>query len=196
MASELAIPKPAELASMSTDDLRRDLVASIGLTARAISRVAAIWDELARRGIDLSDVKFALRDYMRRVATGQLLPEAVAQLAGSVRTLSLVADLPVSDQRRLIDGDPIQITTSDGIVEKRLSELTWPEAARVIRGGHILSPKEQELARSRMMAAKRKPRNGRPYRIVIDRELAELRIGKSAVNIERVIAELRAAGYI
>lgn len=190
-----ALSKP-RLAKMTTEDLRRELGEAIGLTARAIARVAVIWDELTRRGEDLSGYKFALRDYMHAVASGRLLPEAVAQLAGRIRTLDLVAQLPVEEQQRLVDGDPVELLTADGVVQKPLSDLTWPEAARIIRNGHILSPQEQEIAMSRMQAARRRSRRGRPPRILVDTAAGELRVGTASVPVERVLAALRSAGLI
>lgn len=196
MTTDITTPDRPQLTAMTTADLRKELSQAIGLTARAIAHVAVIWNELTRRGEDLTGYKFALADYMGRVANGQLLPEAVAQLAGRVRTLSLVAELPVAEQRRLIEGAPVEIVTDDGIVEKALADLSWTEAARVIRNGHVVTPKEQEIALSRMRASKRRPRTGRPFKIAIDDDRGMLRIGRAEAPVERVIAALRAAKLI
>lgn len=182
------------LTHAETSELRRMLAEAIGITAQAIARVAMIWDELSRRGEDLSAIKFALRDYMRSVATGTLLPEAVALLAGRVRTLNLVADLPVAEQRRLVDGGTIEVVTPDGVVPKTIADLTFPEAARIIRSGQVLSPAEQRLALARMQQSRRRQQLGRPPRVIVDKEAGEVRIGVSRAPVERVLAALRAAG--
>lgn len=163
------------------------------MTARAIATVATIWTELERRGEDMSGYKFALRGYMRAVASGRLIPEAVAALAGQLRTLDRVAELPVDEQRRLIDGAPITLVTADGsTIERRLSDMTWTETARVLRGGQIMTPAEQQIAMQRNRKTRRSPA-GRPYRILIDDGL--MRIGTVTVPLDRVLAALRSAGY-
>lgn len=197
--NELQIPEATkDLSSVSTAELREQLHVAIGLTARAVAHVAAIWNELTRRGEDLSGVKFALRDYMSAVASGRLLPEAVALLAGRLRTLDAVAQLPVSDQRLLISGAEIDVVTPNGtVVTRTIDEMNWTEAARVLRDGTIRTPAEQRLALSRQeAAAKRRNRpRGRPPRLVVDAENNALRLGTMSVPLERVLSTLRAAGY-
>ena len=56
-----------DLRAMDTEALREELYNAIGITVRAIQRVAAIWTELEARGEDLSDVRFSLASYMRPV---------------------------------------------------------------------------------------------------------------------------------
>jgi hypothetical protein len=194
MTRDLESPRSQQLAAMSVLDLRRELSSAIGLTAQAISRVATIWDELTRRGEDLSDVRFALRDYMRAIAAGRLMPEAVAMLAGNVRTLNLVAALPLVDQHRLVVGDTIDIATSTGTVSKKLSDLTFQEASRSIRNGQILTVSEQSMVLQRATAALRRPRAGRPHRVSVNTETGEIKIGTISLPIDRVTAALRAAG--
>jgi hypothetical protein len=189
----LTTPEPSELGALSTDELHRHLTTAIGLTARAIANVASIWTELERRGEDLSRYKFALRGYMRAVSAGTLLPEAVASLAGQVRTLDLVASLPVPEQRRLIDGAEIEIVTGGGTTRKRLPDLTWTEAARVIRDGTVRSVGEQQLALQRSERTRRAPVKGRPRRVLVADGL--MTIGTVSVELERVLSALRVAGY-
>lgn len=185
-----------DLAAMSTADLHHALGEAIGLTARAISHVAVIWTELTNRGEDLSGYKFALADYMLKVSSGKLLPEAVAQLAGRTRTLGLLAEMPINEQRRLIDGGLIPAVTDDGIVEKSLADLSWTEAARVIRAGRVVTAKQQQIALTRMQAARRRPGRGRRYSVGVDADAGLVRIGQAEIQAERIIAALRDAGLI
>jgi hypothetical protein len=184
------------LSSLETAELHLQLDAAIGLTARSISRVAAIWVELERRGEDMSRHRFSLRSHMRAVADGHLMPEAVAALAGQPRTLQLVADLPVRDQRRLIEGETITVLDGNGApVDRTLANMTFGEAARVIRNGRILTAEEQRMALDRVRKQPRlTPRTGRPPRIVVANGLVQIG-ATSPVPIERVLAVLREAGY-
>lgn len=183
------------LSNLSTEELRQELHSAIGLTARAIAKVAAIWEELTRRGEDLSDVKFALRDYMRDVASGRLLPEAVALLAGRVRTLRLVSELPVETQRSLVAGESVDLLGVDGtVIKKNIAELSWTESARVMRDGHLLSTAEQKVSLDRMKLPKRRSHQGRPVRISVSAADGEVRVGATRIPMERLLAALRAAG--
>ena len=199
MNTELILPDKSELATASTSELKADLGKAIGLTARAITYVAVIWAELTRRGEDLSEYKFALADYMLSVADGRLLPEAVAQLAGRLRTLEAVAQLPVERQKYLVEGGTVEVLKPDGAVTPRtLDSLTFTEVARVIRAGSILTPAEQKLSLQRtrnQVVRRRQAGAGRPPRIAVDREAGTIHIGKSAVPMEKILIALRGAGY-
>lgn len=191
-------PDRIELQGISTVDLRSRLDAAIGMTERAIRTVAAIWAELTRRGEDLSNIRFSLARFMLPVAEGRLLPKLVVAMSGQTRALSLVADLSVDDQAALVDGRPVEIYRGDDRVEtKTLAEMTFAETALVIRDGYIRSSDEQRLAYERAQSAKSKAtrRAGRPPRLSITADNI-LMVGKTAVPVERVLAELRSKGLI
>jgi hypothetical protein len=180
-----------EMQRLSTPQLRAELHQAIGVTAASIARVAIIWRELEARGEDLSTVKFALREYMHGIASGRILPETVAALAGQRRVLSLVAELPIVDQKRLIAGDKLTVVESNGATQKSLSEMLYSEVARVIRDGRIRDEVEQRLILRRVEAKKTAPRSGRPLRVNIIDGGMTLRIGRITIETERVIAALR-----
>lgn len=186
-----------DLRTMDTEALREELYNAIGITVRAIERVAAIWTELEARGEDLSDVRFALSSYMRPVQSGRLLPEAVAQLAGRRRTLDLVATLPVADQRRLIEGEAVEVVKGDQeTVEKNLDQMTFSETAAVIRDGMIRTVNEQRLALKRLGERRPRRRGGRKPRIAVDRDNATVKVGAATVALDDLLASLRAAGVL
>jgi len=138
---------------------------------------------------------------MSDVAAGRLLPEAVAVLAGRVRTLKIVADLPVDEQRAIvIDRRCIPVLAADGEVrEKRLDDLTYAETARVIADGRVRSVDEQKLVLERAekaaTARRSRPRRGPRPRVTVDADNL-VRIGQLRVPAEDVIAALRTAGLI
>lgn len=179
-------------AAMTSDELRTALRSALGVTVAAVRRVAMIWAELESRGEDMSEFRFALSSYMRPVASGRLLPEAVAMLAGQPRKLDRIAALDLYEQRRLVDGGTVAVATADGaVVEKTLGRLTLAETIRVLDGGIVRSPDEQRLAMRRSRAPRPKP--GRRPRIVIDKGRGEARIGGVTVRLEDLVAALRTA---
>lgn len=190
-----------DLSAMTTAEMKAELHKAIGITAQAIARVALLWTELTRRNEDLSDVPFALAAYMADVASGRLLPEAVAALAGRVRTLKIVSDLPIDEQRSIIiDQRAIPILAADGEVrKKRLDDLTFAETARVIADGRVRSIDEQRLvlgrAETAAAARRNRPRRGPRPRITVDPDNV-VHIGLLRVPAEDVIAALRTAGLI
>lgn len=185
------------LTEIPTDDLRAQLAEAIGMTAHAIQRVALIWRELTVRGEDLSNLRFALRDYMLDVADGRILPETVASLAGEVRKLRLVGSLPVEDQRRLvIDGATVPVVTAGAVVERSLDQMTFSEASRVIRGGTLRSPEEQQIAARRRPVTGRAARVGRPVKLVVNKGTGMIDVAGKQVAVEDMLAALRANGYL
>lgn len=154
-------PAKLELQGLSNAALRAELRDAIGMTEAAIRRVAAIWQELVRRGDDMSDLRFALAPVMRAVDEGELLPALVVAMAGQVRSLQRLALLPISDQQRLMEGQEVEIVSADGVKRKPLSALSWPEMTRVVQGGRILTAEEQRTA-----AATSKPVTPRKSRVV------------------------------
>jgi hypothetical protein len=195
MTTDITLITKNELAELSTSNLRTMLTEAIGVTAVAIARVAMIWVELERRGEDLSRVKFALRGYMRGVANGKIIPEAVALLAGKPSVLSRVAAMPAAEQRRLLGGAPIEVVDSAGTVaEVKLLEMAPSAVAKVIANGAVMSVAEQVMAMER--SSKRVAVDlRRAPRVSVDLVAKEMRVGGVAVPLERVFLELRKSGY-
>lgn len=141
------VPHEIALQGVESAALKEQLREAIGLTETAIMRVAVIWRELVRRGEDMSDVKFALAPFMLPVAEGRLLPALVVAMAGQVRSLQRIADLPIHDQKALAEGRMIKILKPDyGVIEKPLKRLSFPELAAIVRGGKIMSVEDQRRA--------------------------------------------------
>lgn len=102
------------LRHMSTDDLRAHLARAIEMTTESIAYLAAVAVELESRGVDLSSLKIGLLPYLKSVATGRLIPEALIAFAGQRSMLKFLESRPVEDQRAIAAGSPIDIPTSTG----------------------------------------------------------------------------------
>ena len=157
-----AAPERIELQSLSDTDLKSAIRDAIGLTETAIRRVATLWVEALRRGIDLSDVRFALAPILPAVARGDLLPALVVTMAGQTRSLQRLAELPIADQRNLAEGAPVEVyNAARGVESKPLKSLSFPELAAAVRHGRILTADEQRKAAAAAATRPiRRPRHG------------------------------------
>ena len=190
-------PPQLELEALPTDELHERLRAAIGMTAETIQTMAGLWRELVRRGEDMSQYRNALAPFLMSVAEGRLLPAMVVQLSGQTRALERIAELPVSEQERLLNDSPIEIYRGEGRTDAvLLRDMLFRDVALAVRDGRILSASEQKLAFERSLSRRPRPtRRGRPPRISITDD-NQLRIGKMTVDAERVIAALRAHDLI
>lgn len=65
--------------------------------------------ELEERGEDLSALHTGMIGYLRRIAAGQLLPEVVVRFAEAPLVLQKIATLPLPDQQKLVNGEPVKV---------------------------------------------------------------------------------------
>jgi hypothetical protein len=94
----------AVAAQMTTEELKSDLATLLGYTADTLARLACIVSELEGRGEDLSELKIGLLPILRQIADGKLLPDLVVMLSGKPGVLFTSAKLPVSEQKKIIEG--------------------------------------------------------------------------------------------
>ena len=109
---------PARISTLDTPALRAELAEALGLTARHLLYLAAVWVELERRGEDLSDLRRGIAIYLPAIAIGAVLPETIMAFAGQPRLLSTVSRLSVDQQRHLTAGGTVLV------VERRGDEYT------------------------------------------------------------------------
>lgn len=177
------------LAALNTAQLREQLAASLQLTAAHIVRLAAIVRLLEDRGEDLSDIRISILGWVRRVAHGQLLPEIMVRFQGSPLLLNRIANLPLPDQRRITDGEPLKIACmEDGTVGHRLVDplrMSMGEISLVFAKDHIRDETEQ-LAWMRSRAVKP---GRRRERVELDYSRGGIVVSGKSVFLS--IAELR-----
>lgn len=118
-------------------------------------------------------------------------------LSGQQRALDRVAELTLEDQEAVLSGRPITVYRGDGKTHAApIADLTYSEIVLAIRDGRIREVDEQRLSHERSRRSKAAPRRGRPMSIAITGAGTMMRIGKAEIEVERVIAALRAAGLI
>ena len=136
-----------DLTGLSTEHLREELANAIGLTAAVLSRLAAIWTELERRGEDLSSLRGGLFAYLPLIADGRLDPRVVVRGAGQAMLMQSMAMVPVETQADILDNGALLVDfKEDGsVVETRkpIEDLSAVEIRQLFVGGTIRTPAEQ-----------------------------------------------------
>jgi hypothetical protein len=200
-----AVLDPAEaeysrLASLDTEALRSELAAAISLTADSLRRLAMIVRLLEERGEDLTDLRIGLIGYLRRIAHGQLVPEAVVRFGESPGLLRAVAALPLPEQRRLAAGATVTVVVpaADGFTNRQADPLALPAGGfRQVFGPRGIRGEAEQILylgeRHRFVKAAEAVKVGR---VVADRKRGGLMIGRTyvpAASVIEALAALRAA---
>lgn len=181
------------LTEVSTPDLRAALARGLELTAETLTRLAMIWGELERRGEDLSDLRRGMGRLLPLIASGRLAAEAVVAFAGRPAVLRALDGLPLTEQRHLAAGEPLDVvdpTNPQEINRVPVALLPAPTVALVIFEGHVRSVQEQRIAlRQRRRALPERPREKilRPH---YDREKGLVRIGHISFELGALLNEL------
>jgi hypothetical protein len=136
------------LSRLSTDDLRRELVRSLKMTADSLVKLALIVRSLEQRGEDLSSLKIGMMPYLRQIAYGQILPEVVVRYAEQPMLVRAISSLPFPDQEHLSTGGKVEMAVrrDDGTLDHRLVDplhLGRDQIHQVFTRGRIRSPEEQ-----------------------------------------------------
>ena len=101
------------ITAASTEHLREQLASALTMTARHLQHLAAIWQELERRGEDLSALRRGIAQYLPLIAAGRLEAEAVVRYAGQAILLRALSELPVAQQRALLEDGAVPLARLD-----------------------------------------------------------------------------------
>lgn len=144
----------ADFNALPTEKLREILTVCLRNQADNLVTMARAVKALEDRGEDLSPLRIALLPKLRLIACGQLLPEVLTR-GWPYRLVRFVTRLPLDEQRRFVDGDPLKVAVyaPDGKeVTHRLVEildLERPEQAdlrkQVYADDHVRTLAEQAL---------------------------------------------------
>jgi hypothetical protein len=135
------------LGALSDVELERELALAAEATAKNFLRLALILRQKEERGHDTASLKLGMVQYLRKIAYGQLLPEAMARFGMYPKLLRFVSLLPLPDQCRLIEQEvAIGVIGENGRVSHRMKDarlLTLHEMRQVFATDHVRSPAEQ-----------------------------------------------------
>lgn len=138
-----------EIAGMTTEQLYVAFRDAAEVTARHIVRLAVIWQELERRGEDMTKFRSGLAAYLPAVASGRLVPEAIVRLAGNRTALRAVAALDADTQRQVLEVGTVSVVREPGRPAESvpLQHLKPVEVNRAIDtiNGRLIPPAEQHV---------------------------------------------------
>lgn len=133
-----------EVKSKTTEQLTRDLIGLLGYTADKLQRMAFIVAELESRGHSTAAIRdqFLMRQ-LRRIAAGDLLPEVVQHFLGSPSLVDVMARLPISEQKCLLDAGSVEVLVNDKMEKIDLHKLTRESVAIAFGTDHVRNEAEQ-----------------------------------------------------
>lgn len=137
--SEAAQGLSARFADMTNEQLDDALNFAVAKTAEGYLEQAFIIREMESRGRDTLPLKKrigTLYHHLRKIACGQLLPEVVRSFAGQDVLIAKISNLPLPDQKRLVEGDHLEVVVyrQDGttsIKKKSPHAMTAKEISQV-----------------------------------------------------------------
>lgn len=184
-----------DLAAMPTEALKERLTSLLARTADDLREMASIVGELESRGEDLSALRLGIVDHLRRIAAGQLLPEVVVRFSGFPALLRIAIHLPLPDQRKLADGEPLDVAVwRDGSVDWRRVDplgMTRDQLQLVFAGDRIRTQSEQI---SVLESQARKPQDEKHQpsrrRVKADQQRGGLVIGRAFAPLADVLSAL------
>jgi hypothetical protein len=186
------------LSMLSTEDLRHRLSETLNRTVDDLREAAACVRLLEERGEDMSELRGSLFNYLRLIAYGQLEAEVLVRFAGSPSMMRTVASLPLPDQKRLAEGQKVEVAVRRGnVFDTRLIaplNMRSEQFRQVFAGGRIRSIPEQiaQLEASPVPIPGESPESSRrrPTRIEADAKTATLRIGRATAPVKDVLGAL------
>jgi hypothetical protein len=186
-----------QLKTMSEAELRSYLAERLQFTAENLMQMALVIREFDERSIDLSDLRFSLLVYLRRIAYGQTLPQVVALLAGRRDLLQRVAFLPLPEQERCISDRGLSVVTGEsanGELDTRRRQLLDLEhwEVRQVFGPNGLRNEMQQAVwlKGQAVRAAQQPKIERPTYVI---EKNALIIHRPTRLTKRELAKILAA---
>jgi hypothetical protein len=190
MTTLTVMPPANDLKALTTDDLRRELVRGLNLSAEALNHVAAVWHELEARGECLAEFRSGIGRNIPLIAAGRLAAEAVVAFIDRPATLKALEGLPLDRQRELAAGGSVHVLAPGSSQPVTTTLAAMPAAAvrLVFCGGIERSPDEQRAAV--VVRPKANAEKGRTFRVQVDRLRRTVKVGNVSVPLESVLAAL------
>ena len=161
--------------------------------------MAAIWNELNKRGVDLSGLRGGLLDYIPLVANNQIDPQLVIEFAGNRTLLAALSRVPMDKQKQISETKKVEFVTIDENKKKTVKELDLRSARaqelyQVFGGDTGIRDADQQyllLVNRRPQAANpAKPKRQTLRKITITDNHEYLEFGNTKIRAESVIETL------
>ncbi|QIC72064.1 MULTISPECIES: hypothetical protein [Acinetobacter] len=162
--NELVLMSNHDIQLASIEQLKAELSKSLKITSDYLVYMSIIWNELNKRGVDLSELKSGLFAYIPLIATNQLDARLVVEFAGNKTLLSALSRLPMDKQAEVAETKKLPFVTYDEhqkVIETTL-DLTKAKASQiyqVLGGEHgFRDVNQQHLYLKTKAKSKRKPK--------------------------------------
>jgi len=141
------------------DELRKMLVRTLAMTVENVCRLAAILSRLRALEYDLSELGIGGVTIFLKIADGQILPVLLVRLLHHQRLLAVAANMPLKDQERIANNEPLDVYDLRGPEHRRVippMSMSRIERTQVFARDHIRDENEQ-LAVLRERTSQTKP---------------------------------------
>ena len=155
-------PPVAELQAMSTEALKAQLAKAVSITAEYLGYIAMVWQELERRGEDMTAMRHGLMTYVPMIANKELDARVVVNYAGQKTLIAVMSNLPLEEQQALLERGSVDIVDLDEDKQQRvrtvaLGDLTAAQVYQAFGDGELRSaPQQYQLLLMRDKAGMRK----------------------------------------
>ena len=192
MSKLATIPTAAELSKWTTDELRQDLANCLSLTAATLTRAAAVFVELERRGEDLTELRKGWGWTFPMIADGRLAAEAVVRFCGMPTHLRALVGLPLDQQRKIAAGEPIEVVMRDDpktTVQIPLKQIRADILPVVFQNGEVMPPAAQRVnLRAQAKAIRQQDKTpAKTYRIQTGPVPGTIKVGNSLAKESEVL---------
>ncbi len=195
MSSLVPITSASEITAWTTQQLRQEIARGLSLVAENLVRLAAVWQELERRGEDLSDLRRGIVRFLPAIACGELAAETVVAFSMRPSLIDLLRGVPLSEQKRLAGGGTVEVIDPSNpttVQNLSLQSLTATAARVVIADGRVRTPAEQRVV-FRAKPRKEHVRESRKFRPRYDPATGVVTIGRMKIRLSDLLAELSSA---
>lgn len=194
--NELTLLNKNDIATASTEQLKTEFAKSLKMTADSLMYMSLIYNELQLRGVDLSEIKGGLMDYLPLIATNQIDARLVVEYAGNKTLLAYLTRLPKQKQQRLIENPVVQYVSLDDNMQKvvqnvDLHEIRSTQIFQVFdaNSGEIRDENEQyQHLLVKDKTGKRKSKNRKINKVRIDGEY--IVVGSYDISIKAILQAL------
>jgi len=198
MSAVMTAPAPSQLSLMSTAELRAELAKSLASTASSLARLAAIWNELERRGSDLSDLRRRMPIWLPLIANGSLAAEAAIAFSSRPTTIKRLVGMPLDEQRAIASGEKLVtlvVPESKGYTTREIcvKALTSSQVDQVLDGNGSIRDRDEQIA---ILEEKKQPKrphieiSDRNCKVKADHERQGIAIAKGFAPKGEIIAKL------
>ena len=153
----------ADLQAMSTEMLKAQLAKAVSITAEYLAYIAMVWQELERRGEDMTAMRHGLMAYVPMIANKELDARVVVNYAGQKTLIALMSNLPLHEQQALIERGSVDIVELGDDKQQlvrtiALGDLTASQAYQAFGDGEIRPvPQQYQLLLLRDKEGIRRP---------------------------------------